>query len=104
MASTDHQEHFIGGITIFQATTLDKISELTNGGKDQRFREYLMGQTGAERQQRLTEKRIAEGKLRVAVWLSAADLEALKAKFPGPRGGVDWESVTKAALDKESGS
>lgn len=98
MASTDTQKHRSSGLNDFQVAALDKIAELTNGGTDQRFREYLMGQTGAERQQRLTDKRIAEGQQRVAVWLSQDDLDALRTQFPGPRGGIDWTAVAKTAL------
>ncbi len=35
---------------------------------------------------------------RTTVWIERNDIEALKEQFPGPKGGVDWTSVIKAAL------
>ena len=57
---------------------------------------------GAERQRKLTERRIAAGMVRAGVWLHRDALTALQARYPGPRGGVDWNAVLAAALQQES--
>ena len=53
---------------------------------------------GSERQSRLAAKRTADGYRRVPVWVPAADLAALRVRYPGPRGGIDWEMAIAAAL------
>jgi hypothetical protein len=54
--------------------------------------------TGAQRQQRLKAKRQEAGQQFARFWVPASDLEALKQRFPGPRGGIDWPAVVAAAL------
>lgn len=54
--------------------------------------------TAAERQQTLKEARIAAGMKPSNVWLPVRLLDELKVKYPGPRGGIDWIAVVKAAL------
>ncbi len=46
--------------------------------------------------------RKAEGIRARKVWLSDADMDVLKARYPGPRGGVDWTTVICAALNPSS--
>jgi hypothetical protein len=53
---------------------------------------------GKERQQRLIRRRQTEGLRRTLFWASEADLEHLRDRFPGPRGGIDWTAVVRAAL------
>ncbi len=51
-----------------------------------------------ERQLALIEKRKAEGLKRFCFWCAPADVEVLRGRYPGERGGVDWQAVIKAAL------
>jgi hypothetical protein len=55
--------------------------------------------TTAERQAELRQRRKAEGLERETIWLSDNDRAALKQRFPGPRSGIDWQAVIRAALD-----
>ena len=55
---------------------------------------------GAERQEALRRRRKAAGLTDHRVWLSPADYDALRARFPGPRGGVDWGAAVDALLGR----
>ncbi len=61
-----------------------------------------MPTSGAERQRLLKKARKAEGIRARKVWLSDADMDVLKARYPGPRGGIDWTAVICAALNPAS--
>ena len=90
--------------TRFRDKILDRIAELAQGN-EARLLDYLDDKamsTGAERQARLTERRKAEGKRRVPAWLAAHEEAELKRLYPGPRGGIDWSAVIRAALDNSS--
>ncbi len=54
--------------------------------------------SAAERQRASIERRKAEGEVRTTLWIKPDTLEALKARFAGPRGGVNWEALFLAAL------
>ena len=58
--------------------------------------------TGLERQLSLIAKRKAEGMARLTVWVSQRAVESLKKRFPGARGGIDWDSVIRAALEPQA--
>lgn len=62
--------------------------------------EYLenMGTNGFERQKRLRERKQEKGIRRTELWVTDEELSAIKAAYPGPRGGTDWSRVIKAAL------
>lgn len=53
--------------------------------------------SSSARQAALTERRVAAGWRRIPVWLEARDIDLLRRRFPGPRGGIDWKAVIKQA-------
>jgi len=57
-----------------------------------------MAQTNNERQSKLRGKKKDEGIARMTIWVPETTREALKAKYPGERGGIDWEAVMMVAL------
>jgi hypothetical protein len=96
MASTDDQKP-AGGVTAITSAMLDRLAELARGNEE-RTLEYLMMKSTAERQAELKARRQEAGQVRVTVWAGNDQLEALKAAFPGPRGGIDWQAVIHNAL------
>ena len=54
----------------------------------------------AQRQQSLKQRRHAQGQVRVTLWTGRDTLEELRQRYPGPRGGVDWQAIIAAALGK----
>jgi hypothetical protein len=52
----------------------------------------------ADRRAKHEAQRRAEGYRRVPIWVHRDELDALRARYPGPRGGVDWQAVVRAAL------
>ena len=52
----------------------------------------------APRQQALRQRRQAQGQVRVTLWASQDEREALRQRYPGPRGGIDWQAIIAAAL------
>ena len=54
--------------------------------------------TGAQRQQRLKAKRQEAGQQQMRFWVADREIEALKQRYTGPRGGIDWTAVVAAAL------
>jgi len=56
--------------------------------------------TGSERQKRFKKNRLEAGIKRVLVWAKESDLETLRKRFPGPKGGVNWDGVINVALNK----
>lgn len=79
---------------------LDRIAELGRGN-EQRTMDYIMGgSTTAERQKALKQRRAEAGQQRVTVWTTRADLDELRAKYPGVRGGIDWQAIIKKALGR----
>ena len=96
MASTDDQKP-AGGVSDIAAAMLDRIAELGRGN-EARTMGYLMSKSTSERQAELKARREEAGQVRVTVWAGNDQLEALKAAFPGPRGGVDWQAVIARAL------
>lgn len=99
MAQSDNQEHRDGGVSPIAAAMLDRIAELGKGN-EVRTLDYLVRKSTAERQQLLKQRRKDAGLQRATVWASQTDLDALKAKYPGPRGGIDWQDVVRVALLK----
>jgi len=90
----------------FAAQLLDRIAELAKG-KEERLFNYLeqkerMTATNAEHQQALRARREAEGLKRFTLWLNQQDSESLKQRYPGPKGGVDWSAVIRAALEPQA--
>jgi hypothetical protein len=56
--------------------------------------------TRYERNRRYELRLQAEGMRRIASWAPADAVEALRQAYPGRRGGIDWNAVIMAALDK----
>ena len=89
-------------------TALDRIAaqhpELLGKSTPEEWEQILNDQvtasTGSERQKRLKQNRMAAGIKRVLVWAKESDLETLRERFPGPKGGVNWDGVINIALDK----
>jgi hypothetical protein len=54
--------------------------------------------TRCERAARLRERRLAEGQKKLDLWAPGEEVDALKAAYPGPYGGVNWRAVIAAAL------
>ncbi len=52
-----------------------------------------------ERQLALIEKRKVEGLKRFCFWCAPADVEVLRGRYPGERGGIDWQAVIRSALN-----
>jgi hypothetical protein len=80
----------------------DKIVELGRGNEDRTLDFITGGASTAERQQALVRRRKAEGQQRVTVWASLADLDALRASYPGQRGGIDWQAIINKALGRKA--
>lgn len=99
MASPDNQKH-PGGVTAITSAMLDRLAELARGNEE-RTLDYLKMKSTAERQAALKARRVADGQVKVTLWAGADQLEALKAAFPGPRGGIDWGAVIKKALGRK---
>lgn len=102
MASPDNQKH-PGGVTEITSAMLDRLAELARGNEE-RTLEYLMTKSNSERQAELKARRVADGQVKVTLWAGVDQLEALKAAFPGPRGGIDWGAVIKKALGRKGKS
>lgn len=80
----------------------DRLEQLARGNEG-RLMDYLRkASTGAERQAKLKEQREAEGWRRVLIWAHETDLQALRERYPGPRGGIHWKAVFGAALQGKS--
>jgi hypothetical protein len=56
--------------------------------------------TRYERTQRYEQRLLSEGFRRIGAWAPSAYIDALRLAYPGPRGGIDWTRVFKAALEK----
>lgn len=54
--------------------------------------------TGAQRQSAFTSRKIEAGARLVKAWLPSETITALKSRYPGPRGGIDWPAVAEVAL------
>ena len=52
----------------------------------------------ATRQADLKVRRLADGQRRIPIWVRGEDLAVLRSRFPGPRGGVDWQRVIDRAV------
>jgi len=57
-----------------------------------------MTATAAEVQREIRRRRQAEGQVKKSLWLTPAENEALRARFPGHAGGIRWTDVIRAAL------
>ena len=55
----------------------------------------------AQRQQALKQRRHAQGQVRVTLWTSQEEREALRDRYPGPRGGIDWQTIIMTALERK---
>lgn len=76
----------------------DRLAELTKGDGG-RFMAHLETVAASEnRQAKFEARKRAEGYQRIPIWVHRDELPELKAKYPGPRGGVDWQAVLDAAL------
>jgi hypothetical protein len=79
---------------------LDRLADLAKGNEE-RTLEYLAKaerMSAAERYGKWMASQKADGMRAVKAWLHDDDIAALKQRFPGPRGGIDWPAVAKAAL------
>lgn len=99
MARSDHQKHSECSVTPIVSAMLDRLAEIT-AGNEQRTADYLttMAKTTSERQSELKARRQIQGKREARIWATGDDLERLRAKYPGPRGGIDWQAVIRAAI------
>ncbi len=79
---------------------LDQIVELSQGNEERMMEFLAKASSGAERQRRSREKKLSAGLRPNEVWTSPEELEALRQRFPGKRGGVDWRAAVFAALGK----
>lgn len=81
---------------------LDRLAkehpELLGPSSPEEWEAILTAQNGSERQKRLIARRQAAGMSRLSIWLTDAEVDALRNRYPGPRGGVDWRAVVAAAL------
>ncbi len=105
MASADDKANRRSGMNLrFAEKLLDRIAELSARDAE-RLMNYLeeqqhMSINGKERQRALRERRQAEGLKRHSVWLNQQDAESLRGKYPGARGGIDWDELIRDALEK----
>ena len=83
----------------FTEKLLDRIAELSADNPD-RLTEYLstMEKTGPARQAKLRQSKRDDGLRRLELWTDDATIDALKERYPGPRGGIDWPALLEAAL------
>ena len=84
------------------AQMLDRIAELGRGN-EQRTMDYLMSDrtTTGERQKALMQRRNEAGQRRVTLWAHLTDLAELRARYPGIRGGIDWQAIINKALGRK---
>lgn len=54
--------------------------------------------TAYVRQARRREQLKFDGLKPTQVWLSEGQMAALKRAYPGPRGGIDWQSVIQKSV------
>jgi hypothetical protein len=62
----------------------------------------LTSNANARYQAELKARRLEEGWKLPKVWIRGEQLEKLKERFPGYRGGVAWDKVAEAALSTVS--
>lgn len=81
----------------FRDRLYSRLIELTKHDEG-RFMIHLAEEQApnVKRQARFTASKQAAGYRRIPVWIHDDDLQTLKKRFPGERGGVDWQSVIKA--------
>lgn len=84
------------------ARMIRRIAEIGRGNEIRTLDYITMGKTTAERQKELNQRRIESGQQRATFWATLADLNELREKFPGTRGGIDWQAVITKALGRES--
>lgn len=58
--------------------------------------------TRCERAARVRAKKLAAGMASRTIYLPAGTLEELRQAFPGPLGGIAWETVAAAALERRN--
>lgn len=75
----------------------DRLAALA-GNDGGRLMNEISRLSAAERQRAFRERRAAEGKRRAVLWITPAQGDALRSRFPGPRGGIEWNAVITAAL------
>ena len=56
--------------------------------------------TRTERAARLRARMLADGLKGASIWAPEQDLDALRAAYPGPRGGIDWPKIIRLALSQ----
>lgn len=81
---------------------ISRLAELSHndGG---RLMKYLGDDArNREKQSRFVSAMVSKGFQKVSVWVAGHDLDQLRARYPGPRGGVDWAAVVAAALGKDA--
>jgi hypothetical protein len=81
-----------------EARLYDRLVDLSQGDGGKLMAHLAATASSAERQTRYEEKRRGEGFQRVPIWVHENELVALRQRYPGPRGGVDWSAVVQAAL------
>ncbi len=55
-----------------------------------------------DRQAAFRERRLSAGEAAFTIWANMGDAMALRKKYPGLRGGIDWEAVIRAALEPQA--
>ena len=87
-----------------EARLYDRLAELTmnDGGRLMAHLEYVA--SDADRRAQHEARRKAEGYRRVPIWVHRDELTALRERYPGPRGGVDWQAVVSASLRQGHGN
>lgn len=58
----------------------------------------------SERNQRYQSSLQAKGYRRIAGWVPGTTVDAIRQAYPSDRGGIDWEAVFAAALEKTKGN
>lgn len=98
---------------------LDRIAELSEGNESrlmdylageqdtgetpqdaQDMPEYLPATINAARQKKLKENRRKAGMKCCNVWVMKDTAARLQAQYPGDRGGINWQAVINAALER----
>ncbi len=75
----------------------DRLAQLARGNEGRLMEHLRRASDTAARQAKLKEQREADGYRRVPIWVHERDLDALRERYPGPRGGVDWGAVISIA-------
>lgn len=81
-----------------EARLYDRLAELTMNDGGRLMAHLEQAASDADRRAKHEAQRRAEGFQRVPIWVHRDELAALRERYPGPRGGVDWQAVVTASL------